>query len=483
MYCINCGKEVIGEAKYCACCSVHVGRTVIKRKISQYIWLVLGVFGVLVVGVVGIVAASRSDYSAKGESVDTVVSLESEKEEREINKDKEESANGSVVENIEDVEEQKISVWHDGVEFKILEYLDDELMRVKFVLEKYIVQAVVPRTLEQQDYFVEEYSDYDAASGEEETYLKVINQDKGDALYFAYGRGAQVIENFANTYEMWKSRGESEDCYQIETVCNGEGLVVVTSDSVAWSRYDKDERLLQGYMTAVSDEEEAAVFMFGLLTDDEGQYDMIRDSVEQVVIRRITEDDLVLKMQVDDEYEQRMTDMFQKYREITDSPTEYLQTNYYAPGSEYNYHYLYDVTGDGVPEIFFQGNPSLFCIVGEANAVCLHGVDEIVWTDMENIFYTKSTSQAGINWDRYEVSIDMLGYMEINRVASIAIDHEGNYSMNGETITREKYLDVISIVEQNYLPEPRRVYSKEYVLSKKGFKDSVKRLTDEFLYK
>jgi len=373
------------------------------------------------------------------------------------------------------------SLWFDGIEMKVMMYLDDNNMLVKFPLGDYMVQAVLPRSLEEKSYISEYYPE---SYGENsEVYLKLTNNDKQDAIYVAYGRGEEAIANFGDfSLEAMKEiiNALDDEIYEIETLNNGIGIIAKISDEVKWSEYDRNSEYLPGYVIILHNSDEKMCLIMNVLNSDVGQLENIKMNMEQVAFRKLEDNDYKLTSTYsDEEVAIHMDNIYAIYREIMIDPDKVLQEQYQAFGENYRIHGLKDVTGDGIPEIVFWGNPKTVCIIGETNAVSVYA-DDIIWTEDPKVFYLSIGWTGEMEWDKCELVTDTDGNMTINVIEDnylTASDYYG-YSLKGEVITAEEFEKIVTEMKSAKIPKPWMLDADEIMAGKNAFYRSVKRITD-----
>lgn len=506
MFCPNCGKEVTNDAKFCQYCGFSIDKNQENDNVSKNVKrnsihrkkLLIGsviIIAIIILGNIGILVNRSGESDVNSTEVQYSDSGNEGTESEEAENDAQSIASNDNVQNVglESEEQESVSeitsqnspsddmysIWFDGIEFKILKYLDDDNMLVKFPLSNYMIQAVVPRTLENERYISEYYSESDSSGENKEIYLKLVNSDKEDAIFFAYMQGADVYARIESSYGELAGRIDGEEVYEVNTLNNGTAIAFLGGDSVTWGEYDHDAERLSGYMMVVLNPEEQMTFAMEILSEDEN--DINKDSFEHVAFRKLTDADYVLRANAElENYDARMETMYQKYKEIVEDSTAYLQADCSAPGENYTSHYLLDLTGDNVPEVIFMGTPRCLAIVGEKNSIPMFG-NEILFSNTPNVFYIKTAFQENISWQKYEINTDAEGYLVANLMETLEIDLDG-YTLNGENITEKEYLSLLSEIEKTDRPKPRMYDTEEYIASQKGFYRSVQCLTNEFVF-
>ncbi len=475
MFCPNCGNEVKEEPKFCQYCGSQIAQK--QQKHIKIIWICAALFVVLI-GISAFASDKNKDQVALNDEQQEVKFEKNEVGDRDVENTEQPNIVEDSVTKPEAEESDVHSIWLDGREFKILKYLDDENMLVKFTLDNYMIQAAIPRDIETQQYAIEYYSE---SYGEEvESWVKLINFNKEDAVMFSLVRGPETMSMLAERSVELAGQIGTEGVFEVESLRNGKAFVMEEGLEVAWSEYDRDERWLDGYLTFLVDrEEQVALIMLRLDADVET---INKDIFEHVAFRKMEDDDYVMRFGYwQENCEAMMDNVYQKYREIVKDPTTYLQNNYEEPGDNYIYHYLYDLSGDNVPEMIFMGNPRRTAIVGEKNAISL-SCDQIVFSDTPNIFYTSIAFQADVTWDKMELQMDEQGYLVANSIARFGINSDGTCWYNEESITAEEYEKIIGEIKRKDIPQPRMYDATESIASEKGFLRSVQCFTNDFVF-
>ncbi len=232
------------------------------------------------------------------------------------------------------------------------------------------------------------------------------------------------------------------------------------------------DKWLNGYKMDIKVPKEQIVFSFWILNKNITKIDI--GNYEHVGIRKVKESDFVMKTKIKHKkYEDAMNNIYTLYDYIIKEPTQILRTDYNLMGIDYNAHYIYDLSGDNVPEIIFLGKeriPSGACItpvqhiviLGENNFVSLPG-NQIVFSDVANVFYIPRSFQEDTTWKKYEMETDTDGNLVANCIASFTTD-------------------TLEEVEKAGLPKARLYNAMVQQASQSEFQRSVQCLNDSFVF-
>lgn len=169
----------------------------------------------------------------------------------------------------------------------------------------------------------------------------------------------------------------------------------------------------------------AIILIIGINLGKGDRTSEVQDGTEAGTLTAQSNDDFVSESSIGEEsYEERMQNMYQKYKKIVEDPTKYFEDNYGTTGADYNRYSLIDLTEDKIPEIILYGSAHMISIVSEKNDIALPG-DQIVWTEASNIFYTKTTSDGEVTWRKYEVSKNTDGSVSAENIESVSTNKEG----------------------------------------------------------
>ena len=491
MFCEKCGAKIKDDDKFCKKCGTNiiVKNTEQRRK---FYWRGGGafalaiaagvVFMVVCLGVSLLVNSGQTANTQSNRGADELSKINKSFHETPVN-DLLYDNTGFFVDEEEDSlsepEREVSSIWFDGKEFKILEYLDKDTMLVKFAIDDYIIQMVLPRSLELEKYRLTEYGS-DTYGDRKEASEHYVHGKKKSAIYVSVVKDTE-LEAF---YQKLLNQGVLKDGYEeIHTMYNGSGFLVSDITELAFSIHD-EESLLEDNQVFIYDPKEQVILGLMLASDDSKEREIFTKNLDRLVFRKEQDSDYVFRTENrPEDYDDRMKAMYQKYREILKSPTKYLSTNYQADGNEYGIHYLYDMTDDGIPEIIFLASPKCICIVGEKNAINLSG-EAVYWGSKPGEFYSHCFWQGNGGWDHYEVSIDGNGNMVLNTIENNYLERNCDwqtdtffYSYLGETITEEEYNRIVEEIDSPYIPDAI-LWGDEYIAGYGGFKESVKKLSD-----
>lgn len=371
------------------------------------------------------------------------------------------------------------SIWIQGYEIRILEYLDDESMLVKLRVGTSLIQAVVPRMLEENTYVIE--YENETWGGENTTYIRFTDLNKNNAIYFSCVTGTDVDIRFQ---EMITNAQESGREYEV--LNDGKSILgQELFNDVRISEYDSPSCLTAEVISSYCEKNQMVCAM-AILTDDEREQSLAIEYLKKMQFRRISDNDFVyMTTNLPNTYEKQMEQMYEMYEEIIEYPTEYLQTNYNSAGADYEIHFLYDFTNDGIPEIVFMGNPKWICIVGENNAINLSG-ERIVWLEDRSEFLVCVAWTGDVTWSKSKIESDNDGNMELIVVESEYLcskyDMESDsyvYMVEGKSISEEKFYEMEKNLQQVDAFQPFTYSTDSYVATKTGFNRSVMRLNDE----
>lgn len=477
MFCTKCGAELKDDVKFCTKCGTEIKKSVKEPKKAKTVgkkngvWLAVGVCTILLCSSLGIAFAMKGK-EAEPANNNILTEDEQTKAEEVISKKEE-----VLPEATQTLVAEKKSVWHDGVEIKMLGRLNRDNTLIKMALGNYMVQLAIPDTVIIEEYVLaDSYSE--SWDGVTEACHSLVHNQKQNAIYLSVVSGGTV----ATTYQgLWERAREEEEFWEFQTPNGCNGFVLEEWMSVVKSEYDDSERMF-GYVACVFDAEEQAMLLAWFGSEDDAEAEMFRDNVGQLVFRKQQDSDYVFRSRnLAENYEERLKFMWRKYNEMINKPTEYLTTNYEAVGEEYQLHYVYDLTDDGIPEIIYFGRPNWICIVGEKNAINVGG-DSIYWGKEPGIFYTSLFWQMSGGWSQNKLVTDENGYLVLDCLASEYLETDGQaYWHLGVEIPEEDYWKIVEELESPYTPDAR-IYGDEYVAAWGGFQRSAKQLSDDYVY-
>ena len=388
----------------------------------------------------------------------------------------------------DEAEKDYPSIWFDGVEFKILEYIDNDYMLVKFLLEDYIIQTVVPRRVETDKYdsefYVENYG------GVENAYLKLSAEDRNEAIFFSYGKGESMIEEYGDgSYEAIKNAFGGE---LVESKTSEGKAIFYKEGNLDISIYEyEDETEVDGYDIYVPAIDQQTMFVFAVLNEDENQCKKDLEELLEIKYKKTEDSDFIRNTTLnEDEYTARLDAMYSKYIDMALYPDNYLREQWNAPGEGYDYQQLADMTNDGIPEVFFMGNPKSICIMGEKNVITLWG-DEIFWGDEPNVFYVDISYPGEFTYVKYELILDENGniaanildssYLNLLEETDDYINYTTTYSFKGDEISEKEYWSLVEELKAAKHLRPKLYDTDEFVAGKTMFKRSAMRLTGKRL--
>ncbi len=423
-------------------------------------------------------ACSKGEYSVQDQEYESL----SEENDFLINDD-----DNQITESDNSITEKECpSIWFDGVEFKILEYIDKDYMFVKFLLDEYLIQTVVPRRLETDKYDSEFY--VESYGGEKNAYLKLSAENRTEAIFFSYGKGESMIAAYGDgSYEAIES-GFGGELFESET---SEGQVVFYREgNLDISIYEyEDENEMNGYGVYVPAIDQQTMFVFAILNENEKQCKKDLESLLEIDYKKADDSDFIRNATLsEEEYTNRIDDMYAKYMDIAFNPDSFLKEQWQAPGEMYDYQQLVDMTNDGIPEVFFLGNPKSICIMGEENVITLWG-DEIFWSDEPNIFYVDISYPGEFTYVKYELVVDENGYisakvleeeyLKLFEETDDYINYTIKYFCKGNEINEMEYLGFVDGLKSVKHIKPKMYNVDEFLASKNMFKRSAMRLTSD----
>lgn len=475
MYCGQCGKEIKPEHKFCLYCGASViqekniltGR---KNKASLKKNVVVGVVSILVCVSVASGAILVSGGSNKKDK-ENISSQEGVQKEQEVD------VSGGLIEYPD-----MHSIWIDGFEVRIIKYIDTESMLVKLQVGTSLIQAVVPRSLEEEAYVASYYTE--TWNGVTETALRFTSKEKNSALLFSCTTGENLDVLFQEDID---SIATQENAYEFESVNNGNGVIGFgTLNDIALSKYD-EKTSLSGYVSIVYDSEKQMVVAAGILDAEENRQEAAQNYLQQIIFDKVVDEDFVYYVKsLPSDYEERIEAMYQKYDEILDSPTEYLQNNYEAVAEEYADYYIWDLTDDGIPEIIFMGSQHRICIVGEKNAINLVG-DFIAWSKESGEIYVRYTIPGELTWNKYKIMEDN-GYLSLETLSDECLEIsqeyiEGElvsvYTLANAEISEEEFCRISEKFFLVDIPSPKLRSTSANIISRIEFYRSTMCLSDE----
>lgn len=387
-------------------------------------------------------------------------------------KDLQNSIHGNNYVKNKDIKEDKVfgnklpSLWFDSLEVRILEYVDEESMIVKFSLGNYIFQMKLPRIFEEEPYYICDY-EMDSTS----VSISLVNEAGDRGFLLTYSEGENVVAE----YENWRAKLDVQNTHQVETV---QGMKAVITHEDEWF----DVNLLDGYLIGACDKENNIAMLCGVLSNNDEENEITKEYLTELAYKLKEDSDyLYLKEDVTDEYLQRMNSMYEKYAEIIEDATGYLKNDYMMVGEEYTQYYLVDLTADEIPEIVFIGRPNWIAIVGEKNAISLNG-SSIIWTNVPGEFYTCVAFSFTEEWSRYKISVDKEGIMSVDCIQGEYLSSNGEeYQYEGKTITEEEYKKIFSELNHPYVYKAT-IHNSSGKVSEKDFYRKVQRLSNDFVY-
>lgn len=371
------------------------------------------------------------------------------------------------------------SIWLDGNEMKIMEYLDEKSMCVKLDLGVSIVQTTVPRYIEDSCKISYDYETYG------DTYLSSIRCiHEENALLISCLRG----ENVNEVFKEFVTDYEDEKVYRLLGDESRVGYPVKIKESEL-NNYSVQSDL-DGYAMAVYDAENEIIVFMEMFTNDRNELEQYKKYLENLEFKRKEDKDFVSDLDIVlDDYDVRMENMYSRYQETLQIPSDFIKETCEAPGEEYRIHYFYDFTNDGVPEIIYYGNPKWICIIGEKNAVNLGG-SEIIWSETPSEFYVYSEWTGERTWIKYKMEVNENGFIEANIIDREYLSSEYSYENDeysyiyqGKNITEEKFIQIMDSLKSVRIRTPVRFLTGECMATKLGFYRCAMHLNDDFINK
>ena len=191
------------------------------------------------------------------------------------------------------------------------------------------------------------------------------------------------------------------------------------------------------------------------------------------------------------DYENRMSNMYQRCFAVFDSPEEYLKQTFDIDSDERSIIYcgLYDMTGDDIPEMLIADEEKGICILGENNSIRIPASDYLIRTDDPSMYYSVVSYTWGTYMTQYYITQTPEGLLEASEGKVLSyepmVDDDGNenphYSWGKEEITKKEYDEMSSDINSNrhqVLAIQRECIGK---LSKNIYYNADRRLTDEML--
>lgn len=369
--------------------------------------------------------------------------------------------------------------WIDGKEFKVLEYIDEKSMLVKFELEDCIIQMIVPRSLENEVYIMN--YEIDIWNDLVHPIIGFLNKDKQDLFLCSIITNVNTKDLFIEAYS-----NDLEHKQEYEIQDNGNRIVVYEATREVFLSEPYNELRMGGYLTYYYDDEANAMIAAAILNTDESEQESGKNYLESIQIRESNDEDFVSRIESQtDDYEQRMLNMYAKYVELLDNPTTYLQEKHNAVGELYEMHYLYDFTEDGIPEIIFMGSPNWICIIGENSSQNISGSD-IAWSKTPAEFYVRIEWTGEVTWQKYQIETDQNGIITANMIDTKYLcssynyeNDEFTYTYQGRIISEKEFLEKEKSLKAVDIPAPWRYDLDGYVASEKAFYRSVTYLNDK----
>lgn len=379
------------------------------------------------------------------------------------------------------------SIWVGTKEIKILQYLNEEKMVVKMRIGDYQMQVVVPRSMETEEYACDYWTDGEA--GWRQGAANFVNYNKKNAIYIGY-----YHEDDLNEYEEMKKRqisemGETESL----TMKNGHTMEVLEEYSeLQLSDEDSNGNWVMGKWGLAYDDELQTKFGIAMFDENDLKREKFVEDMQQMQYREWNSDtDYLAVGQNTPDYENRMSNMYQRCFAVFDSPEEYLKQTFDIDSDERSIIYcgLYDMTGDDIPEMLIADEEKGICILGENNSVRIPASDYLIRTDDPSMYYSVVSYTWGTYMTQYYITQTPEGLLEASEGKVLSyepmVDDSGNetisYSWDNKEITQKEYDEMSLEINSNrhqVLAIQRECIGK---LSKSIYYNADRRLTDEML--
>ena len=340
------------------------------------------------------------------------------------------------------------SIWIGEKEIKILEYINEEKMIAKIRLGDYVVQLVVPRSLENSNYVCDNKEE--VKDGNSSARVKFTNYDKEDAVYVSYYHWDDLIE-----YENMKK--ELMDVFAGVTPysasCGKELYIQDGFSHLVISEYDTKISYVGGKDGAFYDDDTQNIFWICMYdSNDENCADFEHD-MQKMLFRKWDSnvDYLAINSDVID-YDSRMEYMYERCKNIVNNPKDFLK-EYFSmemEGSSMLYYDFYDMTGDNIPELLLTDYEKGICIVGEKNSVRIPFSDYLLRSDELDMYYSVNDNTWGTSIKQYYVTQSEDGMLQLKEGQELYCepmleDDEGQnerYTLDGEVISGKKYDEI-----------------------------------------
>ncbi len=530
MFCIKCGKKNSDDARFCVVCGEQLlvnsavspvaaepspkKSNLAKSKVKLVAGIVIGFFLLASAIVLG---CSIINYSHKDQVTNTgddreeallyaeeTLDISSNSETSSITENESAESEKQPTADADSVSEQDeiipmqnaYSIWGDGIECRVVRYLDERSMLVKIPFGNYIVQAVLPREFENGFHVDSEF--YEDENGEiNDAYLELVDVSENCAVRLVYmcgtGYSAECQElTFENLQEKVAEYDEhyNEKITLYECVMpDGKNGIVINMELYMESQYD-DDIFMNGYAIIQNDIENQICFGGVIVYADEDRVAEAQRNIEQLGFSTKSEDDYeYTALYQEEELDLRLQAMYEKYLTIVEDPyvvfTEDVDSRFASLGE----YWLMDLTQDGVPEIVCIGQAKWIYIVGEQNYVALGGVSDIYQTEDPGIIIVKGGWPGEVTWDKYEVIVDVNGNIMLETLERAYMkcydDWESGATiaeMHGEKISQEELeieADAIATDDYRY---PRLVCYSDAKFTLSAFHRFKRKLNDRVLF-
>ena len=340
------------------------------------------------------------------------------------------------------------SVWIGIEEVKILQYLNDEKMIAKMRLGDYVIQLVVPRSLENENY-VCSYSE-DGIPMQSCAYLQFTNGKKDDALCVNYTQW-QYLSDYESMKEDVMELLDGAEQYSMS---NGKCLYVKEKYAeLILSEYDIGVSNVPGKYGVFFDDDNQAVFSIEMYDNDASKREVFEQDMQQMLYRPWdNEVDYVPVGENTVDYDARMKNMYNKCEHILKQPATFLKENYSIEmdSNTILYYGFYDMTDDDIPELLLADEEKGICIAGEKNCIRIPFTDYLMRSDEPDMYYAVDSNTWGTLMKQYYVTQTDDGLLKLNEGQELycepVIADDGSqtdrYTLDDEIISEEKYSEM-----------------------------------------
>lgn len=379
------------------------------------------------------------------------------------------------------------SIWTGAGEIKILQYMDEERMLVKMRVGRYLMQMVMPRNLETEEYLCWGWDNEGVIWRQGEAGF--LNQNKKNAMYVDYEHDDdldqyQIIKNDEKV--MLKEAAT----YMMK---NGHTLKVLEeSGDLMLAEDDPNPNMVMGKQGIIYDDTLQTRFNIEMFDEDDVKREKFVEDMQQMQYREWNSDtDYLAEGQNIPNYETRMSNMYQRCFTVFDSPKEYLKQTFDIDSDDISIIYcgLYDMTGDDIPEMLIADEEKGICILGENNSIRIPASDYLIRTDDPSMYYSVVSYTWGTYMTQYYITQTQEGLLEASEGKVLSYepmgDDDGNenphYSWGKEEITKKEYDEMSLEINSNRHQLLALQIECKGKLAKDLYYDADRRLTDEML--